>query len=179
MGRMSPVRVGIAAVVLLLAGAAGADAQQVTKIESGDTIVVEGVGKVRLLGIRSMDESPFAPGGPPTAPARQDPPSPTSLPPSAVSGSLKLKPNRPSRDFLTTFLLGKTVTIQRDPLIGDKNHLAYVFLPDGTLANAEMLRQGMARVDSSREFAHEAEFKRIESDAQGAGTGIWAVTPKP
>lgn len=171
-------RIGVMAVLLLGLATAG-EAQQVTKIESGDTIVVDGVGKVRLLGIRSVDESSFAPGSRPVQPARHDPPSPTSLPPSAVSGSVKLKPSRPSREFLTGFLLGKTVTLQRDPLIGDKGGFAYVFLPEGTLVNAEMIRQGMARVDTSHEFAHEAEFKRLEADAHQSGTGVWAGAPKP
>ena len=165
--------------MLLLFGLAGsAAAQQVTKIDSGDTIEIDGVGKVRLIGIKSVDESPLGIAPNQRPPARSDPPSPTSLPPTAVGGGIKLKPNRPSKDFLTTLLLGQTVKIQRDPLIGDKGTLAYVFLQDGTLVNAEMLRRGAARGDFSREFAHEQEFKRIEADAHEAGTGVWAVLPK-
>jgi endonuclease YncB( thermonuclease family) len=163
---------------LLLSLAATAGAQQVTKIDSGDTIVVDGVGKVRLIGIRSVDESPLGMSPNQQPPARQDPPSPTSLPPTAVGGGIKLKPNRPSKDFLTTLLLGQTVKVQRDPLLGDKSKLAYVFLQDGMLVNAEMLRRGAARGDFSREFAHEQEFKRIEAEAHDAGTGIWAIVPK-
>jgi endonuclease YncB( thermonuclease family) len=176
---MARRRVGICVSALVLGLATLAGAQQVTKIESGDTILVDGVGKVRLIGIRSVDESPFGVGQNRAAPARQDPPSPTSLPPSAVAGSLKLKPNRPSRDYLTTLLLGRTVKLQRDPLIGGKGGLAYVFLDDGTLVNAEMLRQGMARTDLSREFAHEEEFKRLEAEAHESGTGVWAISPRP
>ena len=163
---------------LLLALAWPAAAQQVTKIDSGDTIVVDGVGKVRLIGIRSVDETPLGMGPNQQPPARQDPPSPTSLPPTAIGGAVKLKPNRPSKDFLTTMLLGHTVKLQRDPLIGEKSTLVYVFLENGTLVNAEMLRQGAARGDFSREFAHEQEFKRIEAEAHEAGTGVWAIAPK-
>jgi endonuclease YncB( thermonuclease family) len=36
-----------------------------------------------------------------------------------------------------------------------------------------MLRTGHARVDLTREFAHEAEFKRLEEDARHARIGIW------
>jgi len=164
------------ALVFWLAGSAVA--QQVTKIESGDTIVVDGVGKVRLIGVHSVDESPLGVGPNQQAPARQDPPGPTSLPPTAIGGAVKLKPNRPSKDFLTTLLLGQTVKLQRDPLIGEKGKLAYVFLENGTLVNAEMLRRGAARGDFSREFAHEQEFKRIEAEAHEAGTGLWAIVPK-
>jgi endonuclease YncB( thermonuclease family) len=164
---------------LVLGLATLARAQQVTKIESGDTIVVDGVGKVRLIGIQSMDESALGVGQNRVAPARQDPPPPTSMPPSAVAGSVKLKPNRPSRDYLTTLLLGRTVKLQRDPLVGDKGGLAYVFMDDGTLVNAEMLRHGMARTDLSREFAHQEEFKRLEAAAHESGTGVWAISPRP
>jgi micrococcal nuclease len=172
-------RISLAVFVLLFGAAASARGQEVTKVEGGDTIVVQGVGKVRLIGVRSVDEGSFAPGSQAVPPARQDPPGPTSLPPSAVSGRFKLKPDRPSHDFLIAMLLGKTVKLQRDPLLGDKSNVAYVFLADGTLVNAEMLRQGKARADLSREFAHEQEFKRIEAEAHEAGTGVWAVAPKP
>jgi endonuclease YncB( thermonuclease family) len=168
-----------AALLCLALWPVAAGAQQVTRIESGDTIVVDGVGRVRLIGIRSVDESALGVGANQQPPARQDPPSPTSLPPTAVGGSIRLRPNRPSRDFLTSMLLGRKVKVQRDPLIGEKNRLAYVFLEDGTLVNAEMLRQGAARIDTSREFAHEQEFKRIEAEAHDAGTGVWAIMPRP
>jgi len=177
MGLMTS-RFALAAIGLTLMLAVPAAAQQVTKIDSGDTIVVDGVGKVRLIGIRSVDESPLgvAPNQQPSA--RRDPPGPTSLPPTAVGGAVKLKPNRPSKDFLTSLLLGQTVKLQRDPLIGEKGKLAYVFLENGTLVNAEMLRRGAARGDFSHEFAHELEFKRIEAEAQEAGSGFWAIAPK-
>jgi micrococcal nuclease len=168
----------MATIGLVLALALPAAAQQVTKIDSGDTIEIEGVGKIRLIGIRSVDESPLGMSPNQQPPARTDPPSPTSLPPTAIGGGIKLKPNRPSKDFLTTLLLGQTVKLQRDPLIGDKGRLAYVFLQDGRLVNAEMLRQGAARGDFSREFAHEQEFKKIEAEAHDAGTGVWAILPK-
>lgn len=177
MGGMT-LRLAGATTALLLLLAWPAAAQQVTKIESGDTIVVDGVGKVRLIGIRSVDESSLGMSPNQRPPARHDPPSPTSLPPTAISGGIKMKPNRPSRDFLTSMLLGRTVKLQRDPLVGEKDRLAYVFLENGTLVNAEMLRQGVARGDFSREFAHEQEFKRIEADAHQAGTGVWAIAPK-
>mgnify|MGYP003694663731 CR=1 FL=1 len=57
MGGRAALRGIIAGLSLLVPMAARA--QRVTKVPSGDTIVVEGVGKVRLLGIDSMDESAF------------------------------------------------------------------------------------------------------------------------
>jgi endonuclease YncB( thermonuclease family) len=41
-----------------------------------------------------------------------------------------------------------------------------------------MLRKGLARVDSSRPFAHQQEFERLEKEAQASGLGIWTTPPK-
>lgn len=146
-------------------------AQRVAKVPDGDTLVVEGVGKVRLLGIQSADQPAFQVGpGAPLPPPRRNPP---STPP-AASGHINLTPNRPSRDFLRKLALGKTVRIEYDPLVGSEgDHGAYVFLADGTLLNAEMLKAGRARIDDTRQFVREEEFKRLEADARSASLGIW------
>jgi micrococcal nuclease len=155
-----------------------ASAQQVTKVPSGDTIVVDGVGKVRLLGIDSMDESAFGVGNAPMPAPRHDPPEPTSQPPTVFNGGVKLHPDRPSRDFLRELALGKTIRLQYDTLVEDKaKRFAYVFLPDGTMLNAEMLKHGKAKVDRTRTFAHQEEFVRLEEEAHAAGLGVWAGKP--
>ena len=48
-----------------------------------------------------------------------------------------------------------------------------LFLEDGTLLNAEMLKAGRARLDPTRQFVREKEFKRLEEEAQSASVGIW------
>jgi endonuclease YncB( thermonuclease family) len=150
---------------------AAAFAQRVTKVPSGDTIVIDGVGKVRLLGLRNGDDPAVRWGNtssptPQAGSGRRMPESPV------VGGSISLKPERPSRTFLQQLVLGKTVRLQYDPLAKVKDR-AYVFLEDETLVNAEMLRTGHARVDLSLPFAHEEEFKRLEAEAQRADLGIW------
>jgi micrococcal nuclease len=170
------------ATILLLTFAAVSDAQVVTKVASGDTVTIEGIGKVRLLGIRSIDESAFKVGPgtvPPQPPARSGPDPTGQPPPQAASAGIKFKPGKPGRTFLQQLVLGKNVRLQYDPLGDDKDRSrAYVFLPDGTLVNAEILKNGMARVDSSRPFAHQAEFERLEKEAQASGLGVWTVPPK-
>jgi endonuclease YncB( thermonuclease family) len=144
-------------------------AQRVTKVSSGDTVEIDGVGKVRLLGVRSDDPSAVRLGSrtTPSSPADGRPPTPP-----AIAGTVNLKPDRPSRTFLQKLVLGKTVRIQYDSLAGGKER-AYLFLEDGTLINAALLRTGHARVDLSRPFAHEAEFTRLEDQARRAELGIW------
>jgi micrococcal nuclease len=149
-------------------------AQTVTKVPSGDAVVVSGVGKIRLLGIRSADEpaTRFGQGTVPPAQPRRDA---RTAPTPAISGAISLKREPPSRTFLQQLVLGRVVRLQYDTLAGATDApRAYVFLQDGTLVNAEMLRTGKARLDISRPFAHQEEFKRLEDEARTAALGIWA-----
>ncbi len=167
---MGVLRIAIAVIVIAWAPAT-AWAQRVTKVPDGDTVVVDGVGKVHLLGVQSADRAlvQLGPGGPLPKP-RRDPPS--TLP--AASGHINLTRERPSRDLLRKIALGRTVRIEYDPLVGSEGERgAYVFLPDGTLLNAEMLKAGRARIDLTRQFVREDEFKRLEAEAQSASLGIW------
>lgn len=167
---MRVLRIVIAAFVIASAPAA-AWAQRVTKVPDGDSLVVEGVGKVRLLGIRSADKPAVQLGpGDPVPPPRRNPPAT----PAAASGHINLTRDRPSRDFLRKLALGRTVRIEYDPLVGPQgDRRAYVFLTDGTLLNAEMLKAGRARIDVTRQFVRAQEFKDLEEDARSASVGIW------
>jgi micrococcal nuclease len=161
----------VIAVFLLALAPAAAWAQRVTKVPDGNTLVIDGVGKVRLLGIQSADQpaAQLGPGGE-LPPPRRNPP---ATPP-AASGHINLTRARPSRDFLRKVALGRTVRIEYDPLVGaEGDRGAYVFLADGTLLNAEMLKAGRARIDLTRQFVREEEFKRLEADAKSASVGIW------
>jgi endonuclease YncB( thermonuclease family) len=76
--------------------------------------------------------------------------------------------------LLRKLALGKTVRIDYDPVVGSTgDRSAYLFLADGTLLNAEMLKAGRARLDLTRSFVREKEFKRLEEEAQSAAVGIW------
>ena len=159
-------------VAALLMGPAlsSAQGQTVTKVDSGDTIVVEGLGKVRLLGLRHTDPSAFRLGGNTPPFARTGP---ETRPPNAIGAAIAFKRERPARDLLRQLVLGKTVRVQYDRLVGDKpGARAYVFVGD-TLVNAEIIRQGRARVDDSRAFEHLQEFQRLEHEARASGVGIW------
>jgi endonuclease YncB( thermonuclease family) len=161
----------IAALVIAFLPAA-AWAQRVTKVPDGDTLVVDGVGRVHLLGIKSADEPALhlGPSGPPPQP-RRDPSTPT---PPAISGRINLTRDRASRGFLRKLALGEIVRIEYDSLAGSSSDRgAYLFLEDGTLLNGEMLKAGRARIDLTRQFVREEEFKRLEEEARSASVGIW------
>jgi len=53
--------------------------------------------------------------------------------------------------------------------------LRYVYLSDGTFVNAELLRQGMARlVTFPPDVAQQAYFGQLQADARTANMGLWA-----
>jgi micrococcal nuclease len=56
--------------------------------------------------------------------------------------------------------------------------LAYVFLIDGTLFNAELIKQGYARVIAPSPFHRYKEFRSYERKARAARLGIWAAKAK-
>ena len=168
---MDPLRTVVVA-FLIACAPASAWAQQVIKVPEGDTVIVDGIGKIRLLGIKRADEPALRVG--PTGPLPQPRRDPSTPPPAAVSGRINLSRDRPSRELLRKLALGRTVRIEYDPLVGwTGDRGAYLFLEDGTLLNAEMLKAGRARVDATRQFVREQDFKRLEAEAQSAAVGIW------
>jgi endonuclease YncB( thermonuclease family) len=171
-------RVAVWVVVLLLGLAGSAAAQKVTGVPSVDVIEVEGIGKVRLVGIappeRLVQLGPTAEPSPPTN-------RPETPPPAIVGGRINLAPNRSARTFLRGLVLGKTVVLQYEkagePAPGQVR--AYVFLGDGQSVNAELIRQGRARVDPSAPFARLDEYQQLERDARAGRRGVWAETAPP
>lgn len=52
--------------------------------------------------------------------------------------------------------------------------LGYVFLPDGSLFNAELVKKGYARVIAPVPFRYYTEFKQYEREARAKRIGIWS-----
>lgn len=84
----------------------------------------------------------------------------------------------------------KTVRLEFDPANAATNHrdkygrlLAYVFLEDGTLLNAEIIKQGYGHAYTRFPFAKIEEFRALEREAREAGRGLWGgentVSPTP
>lgn len=79
-------------------------------------------------------------------------------------------------DFTGRTLEGHKVHLQFEPRNEYDRYgrlLAYVFLMDGTLFNAELVKQGYARVIAPAPFRHYKEFKHYEQEARKAGLGMW------
>jgi micrococcal nuclease len=122
----------------------------VTRVVDGDTIVLEHVGKVRLLGVDT----------------------PESVDPRRAVERL----GKEASDFTRQLVGGKRVRVEYDGNRKDRYNrtLAYVFLADGTLVNAEIIRQGYGVADTRFPFRYMNEFRNIEHEARGKERGLWA-----
>jgi endonuclease YncB( thermonuclease family) len=118
-----------------------------------DTIEVDGVGVVRMLGIETPDgkapQQIYAPY------ARR-----------AVA-------------FTEANLVGKEVRIEFDAMAAqaDKDEagrtIAYVYTRDGQLFNGEMIKQGQAFLQTNQRFRLMDEFRLLERDAMESMRGVW------
>lgn len=124
---------------------------RVTRIVRADTLDVENIGLVRMLGIETPDGK-----------------SPRDI--YGIHGQRALS-------FVEKALLEQEVRIESDPTAsGDKDEsgqvLAYVYTQDGTLINGEMVKQGLALV-RPEPFKLANDFRGYEREAMQAMRGVW------
>jgi micrococcal nuclease len=80
---------------------------------------------------------------------------------------------------------GKEVVLVKDVSETDQygRLLRYVYLPDGTCVNSELVRLGFAQIATyPPDVAHEAEFLALQQEARDTGLGLWGLptnTPIP
>lgn len=124
----------------------------VTRILRADTIEVDTVGPVRMLGIETPDGK-------------------TPVEIYGVHGQRALS-------YAQKTLLGQVVRLEYDPtaaLTKDESGqtLAYVYTRDGLLINAEMVRQGLAFVHGAEQSRVANDFRTIEREAMQSMRGVW------
>lgn len=127
----------------------------VTRILRADTIEVDTVGPVRMLGIETPDGK-------------------TPVEIYGVHGQRAVS-------YAEKTLLGQVVRLEYDPtaaLIKDDSGdiLAYVYSRDGLLINAEMIRQGLAFVHGAEQSRLANDFRTIEREAMQSMRGVWGPT---
>jgi micrococcal nuclease len=111
---------------------------KIERVITSDLIILDNGKKVHLIGIKSFDqprkfrEVPRDENGF----VIEETPDPTTSVEERAS------------DFVQDLLFNKKVKVEFDSLSSDENGYAwgYVFLADGTFANAEILRQGYAQL---------------------------------
>ena len=135
----------------------------VRKVISGDTIDVQGIGHVRLLGI----DAPTVGGTSGRSPA-----------PAAYG--------REARDRLAGLVLQRWVRLERDEAPESDRRArgqtsfarrpAYLMTEEGTFVNAVLVREGLARVSGRGALSRLVELQRAEAEAKAARRGIWSAT---
>jgi micrococcal nuclease len=131
--------------------AAVANAQLVERVIDGDTILVQSVGKVRLIGVDT---------------------------PELGSSRAEIETMaRTAAAFVQQTAGGKEVRLDYDWQRLDKYRrtLAYAYLPDGRMLNEEIIRAGYGFAYTKYPFKYQDHFPGIEREAREARRGLWAT----
>lgn len=134
----------------------------VTWVYDGDTLHVDPVGKVRLLGIDCPERT--------RSPERDRKFTVLGADPVRL-GAMQ----RAGLRYNIATAKGRSVTLQLDRQQYDRHGrlLAYVMLPDGRLLNRLLLEEGLAVVYRRFDFAWKDDFLKAEAEARQAGVGLW------
>lgn len=142
------------AVAFALAGVLELAAQEpsfygLVRVVDGDTVVLESVGTVRLIGIDT--------------PETVDPRKPVEY------------FGREASEHLRGILTGERVRLEFDQTRRDRygRTLAYLYLADGRFVNREMVRDGYAHAYIKYPFKYMDDFVAVEREAREAGRGMW------
>lgn len=139
--------------------AASAEKRVVVRVIDGDTIVVSPKETVRLIGVDTPE---------------------TVHPKKKVADCFGKEATRFTRDAVE----GKTIKLVMDKANTKRHHkdyyhrtLGYAYLEDGTMLNAELIRQGYAHAEIRFPFGHRGEFRELEKSARAQSVGLWANCP--
>lgn len=121
----------------------------VVKVIDGDTLKLAGGERVRLIGVDTPE---------------------TKHPRKAMQCF-----GEEAYRFTRGMAEGKKVKLEYDWQPRDRygRLLGYVYLPDGTFLNAEILKQGFAFAYTRYPFKYLEEFRQYEREARDEGRGLW------
>ena len=153
--RHQPLKVGLGLLFLVLLAACGQPPgppreTEVTRVIDGDTAELAGGARVRFLGI--------------------------DAPEMERDGRAAESQAHPSKAYVAGLIQGKTVRLEYDRERYDRygRLLAYLYLPDGTMVNLAVVRQGLARVYSQApNLRHQEALNAAQQEAMAAGRGLW------
>lgn len=131
-------------------------------VYDGDTLDVETVGKVRLIGIDT--------------PEREDSGRDQYLVKKGIPAARQREIYHAAKAFNIKYVKGQKVSLSLGEPPRDRHGrlLAYVHLPDGRLLNQLLIEQGLAVVYRRFAFKLKKEFLAAESRARQSAVGLWA-----
>jgi micrococcal nuclease len=124
--------------------------RQCIRVVDGDTIELDGGERIRLIGVNT--------------PESVDPRRPVEY------------FGKEAAAFTRRMVEGRSVRLEYDEETRDNygRTLAYVYLPDGTSLNAELIRQGYGFAYTRFPYRRQQEFVALEREAREQGRGLWA-----
>ena len=136
----------------------------VVRVVDGDTFELNDKIKVRLLGIDTPEKYESKKLDKDAEQSGQD------------KKTIK-KLGKLASDYVTGFVEGKRVKLERDPKNDDKDRygrlLRYVYLEDGTCVNAKIIKDGYATVYDKFEITKLDEFRKLQKEARENNRGLW------
>ena len=126
-----------------------ADTYKVTRVIDGDTLILETLGRVRLIGVDT----------------------PETVHPSKPVEYFGLE----ASNFTKKLVEGKPVSIEFEGNRRDRfgRLLGYVYLEDGVLVNAKIIQEGYGFAYTKYPFGKMDSFRRYEKEARENNRGLW------
>ena len=84
-----------------------------------------------------------------------------------------------ARAFTEKMVKGKEVRLEYDLQNKDEDgrRLVYIYLKDGTLLNAQIIKEGFGHTDTKFPCKHLEQFRQYEKEAREKQRGLWAHKP--
>lgn len=132
--------------------------RQVVRVVDGDTLALAPNEKIRLIGVDT----------------------PETVHPKKVVQCF----GKDAKAFARSLLEGRTVRLALDERYAKQDHkdkfgrtLGYIYLEDGRMVNAELIRRGYGHAYTRFPFRYLAEFRELERNARQSGAGLWSSCP--
>jgi micrococcal nuclease len=128
------------------------EVRHVDRVVDGDTVVLDGGERLRLMGVSA---------------------------PESVHPRRPVEPfGEEAAAFTRERAEGRDVRIEYDDYRYDiyGRTLGYVHLPDGTMLNRLLLEKGLAQAYTRFPFSRIDEFRELEKQAKAARVGLWGAT---
>lgn len=139
-----------ASIILLFPGITSAE--RVRYVIDGDTVILDNNQHVRLIGVDTPE----------------------------VKSERRRRSDyyaEEAKDFTRRMAEGKDVRLEGENEEFDKygRRLAYIYLPDGTFLNREIVRLGYGEAIRYFPYKYKKEFLELESEARAAKLGVWGM----
>jgi len=132
--------------------------RQVMRVVDGDTLILSPNDKVRLIGVDT----------------------PETVHPKKMVECY----GKEAKEYTRSTVAGQKIRLVLDDANAGRRHkdrygrtLGYVYLHDGMMLNAELVRRGFAHAYTRFPFRYLVEFRRLEQEARGRGVGLWSSCP--